>query len=254
MPNRDQIREQYEEALFALLMDSVAEEEGRELQKLAKTLNHDPNAAVSKEFDEKCHQILNRSTGKIHRKRAKKWAKKALKRAVIVAILAGLLLVVAYATIPEVRVGVRNLILTVNEDSTDLSIQVRTQDGEVRKDIPLYCYVLPETPKKYGEPIKIEESQRFRGYWYETENGEKFQIFLTQGGEESKCGVDTENAVVSNVVVNGWEGICAEKNETVQVSWLDMKHMVYISIYSTEFDKSTVLGLAKSVRYVSQGE
>lgn len=55
---------------------------------------------------------------------------------------------------------------------------------------------------------------------------------------------------MTNVVVNGYEGICAEKDGTVQVSWADTERMIFILVSSTEFDKETVLKLAEAVKYV----
>lgn len=143
MPNRNQIQEQYEEALFALLMDDVAEEEGRELLKRAETLNRDTNATVPDDLDQKCRKIIGKAGQKERWEHARRWTVKTLRRVVMVAILAGMLFAVAYATIPEVRVGVRNLILTVNEDSTDLSVRPERLSEEEKEDSPLYCYSLP---------------------------------------------------------------------------------------------------------------
>lgn len=247
MPNRNQIRERYEEAMFALLMDSVAEEEGQELLKQAEMLNRDPNAAVPQGLDQRCRKIIGKVRQKELREHASRWTLKALRRVVMVAILAGMLFAVAYAAIPEVRVGVRNLILTVNEDSTDLSIQPGALDDKKELDSVLYRYMLPEIPKDYNRVVLNNETRNSRMYWYETEAGDEFWILLEQGSETTKCGIDTEDAAVTHVVVNGYDGICAEKNGTVQVAWADTDRMVFISIYSTEFDKETVLKLADGV-------
>lgn len=250
MPNRNQIQEQYEEAMFALLMDDVAEEEGRELLKQAEILNQDPNAAVPGELDQKCRKIIAKAGKKEERERARRWTVKMLRRVVMVAILAGMLFAVAYAAIPEVRVGVRNLILTVNEDSTDLSVQPGTLDHDEKQDNPLYRYALPEIPNGYDRVISSKESKQFRAYWYETELGDSFRLSLEQGAESTNFGIDTEDAVVTNVVINGYEGICAEKNGTVQVAWIDTDRMVFISVFSTEFGKDVVIRLANAVKYV----
>lgn len=252
MPNRNQIRERYEEAMFALLMDSVAEEEGRELLKQAEMLNRDPNAAVPQELDHRCRKIIAKAGKKEKRERARRWTVKMLRRVVMVAILAGMLFAVAYAAIPEVRVGVRNLILTVNEDSTDLSIQPGALDDKKELDSVLYRYTLPEIPKEYNREIACDEESWFRMYWYETEKGDIFRISLMQGEESTNYGIDTEDAVVDNIVVNGFDGICAEKNGAVQVAWADTEKMVFISVYSTELDKKTVLELAEAVKCVDQ--
>ena len=250
MPNRNQIQEQYEEALFALLMDDVAEEEGRELLKRAETLNRDTNATVPDDLDQKCRKIIGKAGQKERWEHARRWTVKTLRRVVMVAILAGMLFAVAYATIPEVRVGVRNLILTVNEDSTDLSVRPERLSEEEKEDSPLYCYSLPGIPDGYNREVVNNESSSSRVYWYETENGNSFRILLQQGSENTNFGIDTENAVVTNVVVNGYEGICAEKDGTVQVSWADTERMIFILVSSTEFDKETVLKLAEAVKYV----
>ena len=250
MPNRNQIQEQYEEAMFSLLMDGVAEEEGQELLKRAEMLNRDPNAAVPEDLDQKCRKIIGKAGQKERREHARRWTAKMLRRVVMVAILAGLLFAVAYATIPEVRVSVRNLVLTVNEDSTDLSVR---SDGVIGTEVMgdyLYQYTVPEFPKGYNQEVVCDESSWIRMYWYKTEAGDSLQISLQQGSESTNFGIDTEDAVVTNVVINGYKGICAEKNGTVQVAWADTDRLVFIAVYSTEFDKEAVLKLAEAVKYV----
>ena len=49
MTKREQLIEQYEDALFALLMDSVAEEEGKKAIELNERLKADPEAEVPAE-------------------------------------------------------------------------------------------------------------------------------------------------------------------------------------------------------------
>ena len=46
MANRETRKEQYEDALFALLMDEMAQEDGKELLRLNEQLKQDPGAAV----------------------------------------------------------------------------------------------------------------------------------------------------------------------------------------------------------------
>ena len=236
--------------MFALMLDRLAEEEGQELLKQAEMLKRDPNAAVPGELDQKCREIIGKAGQKARRERTRRWMVKTLRRVAMIAVLAGLLFAVAYATIPEVRVGFLNLILTLHEDSTDLSVRPEKLDDEEKEGNPLYRYTLPELPKEYDREVVNNETENSRMYWYETEAGDEFWILLEQGSETTKCGIDTENAAVTHVVVNGYDGICTEKNGTVQVAWADTERLVFISVYSSEFDEETVLKLAEAVKYV----
>lgn len=236
--------------MFALMLDHLAEEEGQELLKQAEMLNRDPNAAVPGELDQKCREIIGKAGQKAQRERTRRWMVKTLQRVAMVAILAGLLFAVAYATIPEVRVGFLNLILTLHEDSTDLSVQPEKLEDEEKEGNPLYRYTLPELPKEYDREIVCDEESWYRMYWYETSERVIFRISLTQGDESTNYGIDTEDAIVTSIIMNGYKGICAEKNGTVQVAWADTERMIFISVYSTGLDKENVLKLAEAVKYV----
>lgn len=250
MARQDEIHRQYEEAMFALMLDRVTEEEGQELLKQAERLNRDPTAAVPGELDQKCRRIIGKAGEKERWEHARRCTIKTLRRVVMVAILAGMLFAVAYATIPEVRVGVRNLVLTMNEDSTDLSLQPVGLDDEEKEGNPLYRYTLPEVPKEFDRKIVCDEGSWYRMYCYETSEKDFFRISLTQGDESTNYGIDTEDAIVTSIIMNGYKGICAEKNGTVQVAWADTERMIFISLYSTELDKESVLKLAEAVQYV----
>ena len=54
MNRKEQLQEQYEDALFALLMDDMMEEEGRQLLEENERLKQEPSAAVPEEDDQPC--------------------------------------------------------------------------------------------------------------------------------------------------------------------------------------------------------
>ena len=62
MTRREELQEQYEDALFALWMNEVAEAEGEELLKLNEQLKEDPDAAMPDELLQTCLNTIRRIT------------------------------------------------------------------------------------------------------------------------------------------------------------------------------------------------
>ena len=62
MANRETRKEQYEDALFALLMDEMAQEDGKELLRLNEQLKQDPGAAVPEAVQRRCERVIGGSS------------------------------------------------------------------------------------------------------------------------------------------------------------------------------------------------
>lgn len=54
MDHREKLRDRYEDALFALLMDEIAEKEGALAREENEQLKNDPTAAVPEDVDRRC--------------------------------------------------------------------------------------------------------------------------------------------------------------------------------------------------------
>ncbi len=70
MNENESLYEQYEDALLALLMEEIAEAEGKELLEKSKQLQSDPGAAVPETATEKCLKIIAQDRRKSRRKQA----------------------------------------------------------------------------------------------------------------------------------------------------------------------------------------
>lgn len=252
MTHREKLQEQYEEAVLALLIDEVAEQEGRELLAEAERLNRDPDAAIPEELDQKCRKIIRDSLRKRRRKTVGRVTGKVLQKVAVVA--AALLFGAAYAAIPEFRVGVLNLMLTVTDVSTNLTLVPSSgKTNESVSDSAIYYYGIPQIPDGYELDYAAEEkTDRF--YSYKNEDGDLIQVDFYQGRVGTNMGVDTENAqAVTDVVINGYAGICVEKDGTVQVVWLDADRQVLLGLYCTVLDKDTVMEMAQAMKYTPTG-
>lgn len=61
MDRRQQLIEQYEDALVALLVDHIMEYEGRELSEMNERLKGDPSAAVSDAVNKRIYKQIRQS-------------------------------------------------------------------------------------------------------------------------------------------------------------------------------------------------
>lgn len=251
MANRKQLQERYEEAMFALLLDDVAEEEGQELLKLAEELNHDPDAAVPEELDQTCKKLISDAVRKEKLRRTGRVTIRVLRKVAIVAIAAVMLFAVAYATIPEFRVGFLNLMLSITDDGTHLTLQPDENGSLQNSNSVVSHYTMPEIPAEY-KLITCDETKTGRDYWYQTEDGKIIAIDVTLN-RNTIYSVDTEDTVVTDVNINGYAGICAEKKyikQDISVTWADTDHAVFLNIWSNALDKEALLDMAEAIKYV----
>lgn len=58
MTRKEQLWENYEDAVFAILMDAVAEQEGEKGLQLMEELEHDPSAQVSEEVQRRAEKTI----------------------------------------------------------------------------------------------------------------------------------------------------------------------------------------------------
>ena len=61
MTQKEQLWENYEDAVFAILMDAVAEQEGEKGLQLMEELEHDPSAQVPEEVQRRAEKTIRKT-------------------------------------------------------------------------------------------------------------------------------------------------------------------------------------------------
>ena len=130
MTKREQLIEQYEDALFALLMDSVAEEEGKKAIELNERLKADPEAEVPAEVRRRCEKLIRQE---FNRKKARNLGRmtwKMVQRISVAVMLLLVLLTTAMAASEQLRLSILNVVIRTCEQYTEF-----TFEKEGNKDI-----------------------------------------------------------------------------------------------------------------------
>ena len=66
MTDRKRLLDNYEDALFALMMDELAEQEGQRLLEENERLKQDPAAAIPEDVDKRCLKTIKRTFARKH--------------------------------------------------------------------------------------------------------------------------------------------------------------------------------------------
>lgn len=243
MTRREKLQEAYEDALFALLMEDVIEEEGQRLAEKNEQLKRDPSAAVPGELNERCMKTIHRAYGQ---RRCKDTGKqvgrsftKVFSRVAVVAVICMLLFSVAYAVSPEIRVATLNLLIEISDVDTVLSIENKSEQqgsydtSEAAKDVyKRFGYRLPKPTKGYELTEKvISNTAAILKYENHERHSIKFRFTKSTGGGYS---VDTEDAQrVENISVNGLDGLLLSKDNWIRIVWSDPNQTAFISVTGT---------------------
>ena len=257
MTRREKLQEAYEDALFALLMEDVIEEEGRRLAEKNEQLKRDPSAAVPGELNERCMKTIGRAYGQ---RRCKDTGKqvgrsftKVFSRVAMVAVICMLLFSVAYAVSPEIRVATLNLLIEISDVKTILSVE-NNNEPQANYDFSeaaqavyeQFGYRIPEAPKGFKLTNQLILNSAANLY-YENANGAElvFNFIKTSGG---KYGADTEDAQrVKPIIIANFEGLLIEKNGQIQIIWGDTERNIFITVSGTGITETTLWGVVDAM-------
>ena len=211
MTRREQLQDQYEDALFALLMDDLAWQEGERLLEENERLKHDPSADVPAEVTERCLKVINREFAKRNARKAGRISWNVFKRIVIAACVSMLLFSVAFAASETVRVNTLNLLIDVCDRYTDYRFGGDTDEADITGFSGYEVEWLPEGMTLTDQNIKSDYPNSIRKT-YEGPNGEYLNVRLATLTPAGVWSFDTEDAVVEDITVNGWDASLITKD------------------------------------------
>lgn len=190
------MQEAYEDAMFALLMDYVAESEGKKAIEENEALRQDPDAAVPEEVRKACMKEIGRSFRKSSARSMGRFTMKVVNKVAIVALVGGILFSTAFAASEEFRVNTLNMLIdTVNEG---VSFRISSQLVSEHTDLE------DLRPGFVPEGYELEDEGSFAGdYWvyYQNEQGDRLDIDIMTTGSSTM--IDTEGAEIEPIEVCG---------------------------------------------------
>ncbi|MCI9644368.1 MAG: DUF4367 domain-containing protein [Oscillibacter sp.] len=211
MTQRERLVEQYEDALFALLMEDVMVREGERLEAWNRRLLEDPAAAVPESLDLRCRKAIGRCASARKRQAALRRTGKILRAAAVIAAIIGTLFTTAFAASEEFREAALELARTVTGHYTQLDIRRTVETGG-------------RTLGEYFKRVDVgwlPEGFSYRGgeydAWAEFEDGQGGSLRVEAYPENTYLDLRLENPDRSEgLSINGNSGMLWEKDgETV---------------------------------------
>lgn len=249
MNRREKLIDNYEDALFAVLMDKVAEEEGAKLREENQRLQNDPATEVPEHVDAVARQTIRKAFAGQNRRSAVHVARRVVNAVAMIVLICSALFVTAYAAFPEVRVKTLNLLIQSSDVASRLVlvneeiISNRANDGT--KSIMLCGYSMPELE----EFSIIGQSEDRLGGWveYQTGRGEIVRIVITMSKTNY---IDMEQAdYTEEISVHNYSGILVEKGNRVTLAWAESDHGTNIILICTNLNRDFALQTAEQISF-----
>lgn len=221
-----ELRENYEDALFALWMDGYAREAGKQLRETEREIKDDPAYAVPEDLEAAGLQTIRRTFRKQNWQHIAGIAKKITVRVAVVVLALNVAFGVSMVSVEAFRTEVLNLVLSYCETHTS----VRFTEGDAPQGAGhMYTAedlmaVLPEeytlTSRETTEELEIAEIAGPDG----------IKITWDVFPITTSIGVDNENVdAAGEVTIGGLNGMYTEKNHTTIVVLGDTEKMYEIT-------------------------
>ena len=247
MNRHEQLVDNYEDALFALLMEKAAEYEGAKLLEELEELNNDDSFEIPTELDRRCLRTIRLAGTKRRLRRLSKSTSKVFAKVSVAAMITLILFTSAYAAIPEVRTGTLNLLISISDVDTTLSLAEKPIEPalEPNASVDLGTYTLTYIPDGF-EFIGENTTDKSQFVLYRN-NDSSFVVHILDAFN-AKHSVDTENAdSVEVIAIHGWDGLKINKDDLCIITWADLDNMRFISVVCEKLSSDEAQSIAQSI-------
>ena len=249
MTRREQLQEQYEDALFALLMDDLAATEGQAALEENERLKNDPEYAVPTDVRQRCLKTISRCCAKKTLRRTGKVLCRGFSRVAVIGMICILLFTTAFAASPTFRANTLNLVMEIFEDSTAISFSnSNSENSSFSEDFNVDVNWVPE-----GYTLVDQSEDPFlSSLRYRSETGDEILINVFKG-EDGVLYVDTEDAQVEHLTIQGCDGLLVLKDGDAQLAWGNENGPYKVGIIAenteTEEDVRNLMKIAENLTF-----
>lgn len=241
MDKREKLKERYEDALFAIMMDELASTLGEEALEESERLNNDPTAAVPERLDKRCMQTIRRHFRKVAAKKAGRMTLRAAARVTMVFGLASVLFIGAFAASETVRINTMNLIVETFGDHSDFYFAPKANNS-----IPqISAGWVPE-----GLVLVDEGSDETSSWFFYSGEATQYIQVIYYDKDGHVMQIDTENADVSHIRVNDDEALLMIKDDSIQIACGTANQDGFIYIIADGVAAEDLIQVAENLQYI----
>ena len=247
MNEDERLYEQYEDAFFALLMNRVAEANGKELMQKNEELLADPDAAVPDRLNKRCLHTIEKSYRKAQIQKAAKKTLRTLNRVALWILIPLFMFVGVFAASETVRVKTLNYLVETFDFGTSYELSLGQNNKEVAAEDNKER-VLNAVPADFVL-ITNEESETSCIYHFQNVHSEEFEVMIYYISETNAATVtiDTENAEVREENLDGQRVSIAHKNNYYQIFWLEDTTNLMFVVYGKDISFDVLQSVAENI-------
>lgn len=244
----EKLYEEYEDSLFRLIMHSAAEKEGKLLLKEKDALQDDPSNKPSDQAMKKFERKLATYRKKSNAQKTTRIFHSIANKAAVFFLILIITFSTAMVTAQAFRVKVMNLLIDIQPEYTSFQIKDNASGSSGEKLTVNWTntYLPTYVPKGY-EVDSLTYTEPLKEITYRNQKNRNSLIDFSENDSSNNVEVDTENASVKTVLVNGHKGTLAVKNSQTTVVW-NMDHHIFV--ICTEENAEETMKIAQSVKFV----
>ncbi len=248
IPNKDSLREQYEDSLFKLLMDEFSVNEGQRLLEENECLKSIIHFELPDGFEARCENTISDVFAAKKRKKSLQNAKKALSRVAVIVLVSGIVFGALFSTVSAFRVTVSKLLIQNNPTSTSITIN-DSGEQSIRDEsvtIPSGSYLPTWLPSGYNLSYYNSTKEITKATF---SNSADNVILYLEFGNNEVLGVNSQGADnTESIKINGFDGLLVAIDDAISLTWADVDRGLLRRVRATGIDKETVIKIAESVK------
>ena len=245
MNEDERLYEQYEDAFFALLMNRVAEANGKKLMQKNEELLTDPAAVVPEMLSKRCLRTIEKAYRKSQWKAAAKKATRVLNRVALWILVSLFFFGTAFASSETVRVKTLNFLITNFEFGTEFRIENMASTAPQQQSMA--TLVEDCIPSDYD---LISQSSTSLSEVFLYTNASDSEVSITIYTLEKLNGaitIDTEDAEVWYNTIDDQSVMYVQKADTYQAVWTDVENQKMYVLSSSNTVLDVVCGIVEKM-------
>ena len=248
MTRKERLREQYEDALFALIMEESAEAEGQKALEENRRLRDSGELAIPDGLRQRCHRAIAKGFAGQELRRVGRGVSRVVTKVALVALVGMLLFTTVFAASEDFRVKTLNLALEIFEDHTEITL---TPDDSIANSAGNTAPQLTAGWLPDGFAL-VEEGENSAMAWKNFQNEEAgAQISITAWNlRTGGMNFDTEDAEMLPIQINGADAFIINdtEDEIIQIIWQeDAASEWLIYVVGMGVSEETLMKTAESI-------